>query len=113
MDGNAGDGEGAIEPSLASSRAAAARALTDYVGSQYCTDRVTSAAYAPKGPSTVHLIIYGEKLNLRNYWSGSWLSAWQVDVEGDQAATISGTIKVKAGHLSCTGEGVYWALCFW
>jgi hypothetical protein len=39
------------------------------------------------------VVIYGERLNLRSYWSGSWLSVWHVDLAGPGA--ITGTIKVR------------------
>ena len=93
VDGDVRDADSEVEPSLADARTGAARALADYVTGQYNTDSVTSAVYAPVGSQAVHLVIYGEKLNLRNYWSVSWLSVWKVDVEGGEPV-ISGTIKV-------------------
>lgn len=50
--------------------------------------QAASAVYAWEG--TLYIVIYGERLNLRNFWSGSWLSMWEVK-DGD----ISGTIKVR------------------
>ena len=35
------------------------------------------------------MVIYGERLNLRNFWSGSWLSVWEI-----KDKEHSGTIKV-------------------
>lgn len=39
----------------------------------------------------LHVVIYGERLNLRNFWSGSWLSVWEI-----KDKQLSGTIKVRA-----------------
>lgn len=50
--------------------------------------QAASAVYAWTG--TLYIVIYGERLNLRNFWSGSWLSVWEIK-DGD----ISGTIKVR------------------
>lgn len=46
--------------------------------------------YASAG--SVFVVIYGERLNLRNYWSGAWLSVWQVDTTNGN--TLSGSVKV-------------------
>lgn len=43
--------------------------------------------YAWEG--ALHVVIYGERLNLRNFWSGSWLSVWEI-----KDKELSGTIKV-------------------
>ena len=43
--------------------------------------------YAWEG--VLHVVIYGERLNLRNFWSGSWLSVWEI-----KDKELSGTIKV-------------------
>jgi len=43
--------------------------------------------YAWEG--VLHVVIYGERLNLRNFWSGSWLSVWEI-----KDKEHSGTIKV-------------------
>jgi capping protein (actin filament) muscle Z-line, alpha len=45
--------------------------------------------YAWEG--ALHVVIYGERLNLRNFWSGSWLSVWEI-----KDKQLSGTIKVRA-----------------
>jgi len=87
-----------VEPSLANTRTAVAEALSSYARQQYNTDRVVSGAYAPSsssggGGQVVHLVIYGEKLNLRNFWSGSWLSVWKVDITSGEPL-MEGTIKV-------------------
>lgn len=52
--------------------------------------QATSAVYASAG--SVFVVIYGERLNLRNYWSGAWLSVWQIDTTNGN--TLSGSVKV-------------------
>jgi len=41
--------------------------------------------------------VRGERVNLRNYWSGNWISVWTV-VLGDEV-TIDGSIKLRAHYF--------------
>lgn len=52
-----------------------------------------SGVYAKNG--LLHVAIYGEKLNLRNYWSGSWLSTWIVSFSEENAISMTGQVKVS------------------
>lgn len=73
--------------------------------------QATSAVYAGDGPTSFRVAIYAEKLNLRNYWAGSWLSLWQVGPEEggneDGQVRITGQVKVRerAYNHTYTGAG--------
>lgn len=92
--GSSREARGEVDGSLEQQRAEVARAVAEYVQAQYVTDEAASAVYASGG--RLHVVIYGERVNLRNYWSGSWLSVWDVDPE---RASISGTIKLRAHYF--------------
>lgn len=57
--------------------------------------------YASSG--TLHAVIYGERLNLRNYWSGSWLSVWKIENATSGSPTLSGSVKVRESGVSPRG----------
>lgn len=46
--------------------------------------------------STLHVIIYSERVNLANFWSASWLSEWSIDDD-----KLSGSIQVRGHDLFC------------
>jgi len=66
------------------------------------TDRFvegTAACAVYAGPASGQLtaVITGEKLNLRNFWSGNWTSTWTVGLEA--APTVSGEVKLRAHYF--------------
>jgi hypothetical protein len=59
--------------------------------------QATTTMCSVKG-STLHVIIYSERVNLANFWSASWLSEWSIDED-----KLSGSIQVRGHDLfSCT-----------
>jgi F-actin capping protein alpha subunit len=65
--------QGATEPL----RAALEAALKAYREGQFAASACSSAAFAV-GADTFVLYVSGEQLNLRNWWSGSWVGRYEV-----------------------------------
>ena len=81
---------------LSVEKAAIDAAMQTYVTAQYGSAGAV-AVYADD-TDVLKIVISGEKINLRNYWSGNWRSTWAVDVKGNEA-TVSGTLKVRAHYF--------------
>jgi capping protein alpha len=93
VEGEPEDFAGAAEEEA---RAAVQAAVGEYVEERYMADSAACGVYAAPGALTV--IISGEKLNLRNFWSGQFLSTWTVTLSGD-SSTIAGEIKIRAHYF--------------
>ena len=78
-------------------RAAVDAALAEYVGERYVEGTAAAAAYA-SGAGQLSLVVSGEKLNLRNFWSGQFLSTWTVALAAG-GPTVSGEIKIRAHYF--------------
>lgn len=87
---------GPMEPGLEDQRAALEQVLSEYIANQYYDDTALCSVYA-KG-STLSVVISAEKLNLRNFWSGSWISTWTIEV-GPASMDVAGEIKVRAHYF--------------
>jgi hypothetical protein len=72
-------------------RAALQSAAEKYVLSNYPSEYSAAGAYAKDDGFSI--VLSGEKINLRNFWSGRWTSSWTLQAK-DGAATLSGDIKV-------------------
>ncbi|KAJ8611274.1 hypothetical protein CTAYLR_004142 [Chrysophaeum taylorii] len=68
--------------------------VREYVMGQYSSD-AECAVYAVEAGLLV--VVRSEKINLRNYWSGNWISTWNVYL-GD-APSIAGTLKIHAHYF--------------
>ncbi|GAB5032262.1 molybdenum cofactor biosynthesis protein [Nannochloropsis oceanica] len=68
------------------------QAVAHYVAANYATEAAACAVYAQEGALSV--VIYGERLNFRNFWSGSWLSVWEI-----KEKALSGTIELCAHYF--------------
>lgn len=72
--------------------------VKEYVVNQYGRDASTECAvYCGDEEKTLTVVIRGERINLRNFWSGNWISIWAVGL--NPAASITGTIKVRAHYF--------------
>jgi len=73
--------------------------LNEYVSGRYPNNHGACAVYdATSGKEEdvlLHIVISGENVNLRNYWSGNWRSSWQVS----SSNIIQGEIKVRAHYF--------------
>lgn len=87
---------GPMEPALEEQRAALEQVLSDYIATQYYDDTALCSVYAKDGELTV--VISAEKLNLRNFWSGSWISSWTIKA-GAASMDVVGEIKVRAHYF--------------
>ena len=75
-------------------RAAIEAALRDYAGRQYAGPTTAAAYAAPAGGGGVVAYVSGERCSLRNFWSGSWVSRWEV-----AGGRIKGSVTVRAHYF--------------
>lgn len=78
---------------LSSYREALQSKINLYIKSNYSTESSAGGVYANNG--NLSIVISGEKVNLKNFWSGKWSSSWTVNVENG-SAKVSGEIKVSS-----------------
>lgn len=71
--------------------------LKKYIQSFYVSDPSAAMAYAKD--KKVLVVLAGEKVNLRNFWSGKWNSTWTVSFDADNKASISGEVKVHVHYF--------------
>lgn len=67
--------------------------LNDYVSRAYLNESSAAGAFVAT-EDRLSVAISGEKINLKNFWSGRWTSSWVIDLADDSQITISGDIKV-------------------
>ncbi|KAH8061446.1 hypothetical protein JL722_4068 [Aureococcus anophagefferens] len=65
---------------------------------RYGAECKCGAVYESDDASELAVVISGESVNLRNFWSGNWRSEWTV-VLGDGEALVSGAVKVRAHYF--------------
>ena len=88
-----GDVSSGQDSNLELKRAALQSDVNEYIKNKFPCDAAAGSVYA-KG-NKITIAITGERVNLRNMYSGKWNSVWNIDVasSGDKA-TVSGDIKV-------------------
>lgn len=86
----------AMEPTVEEHRAEIELAMTEYVESQYYDDTACASVLAKGNEVTV--ILSAEKLNLRNFWSGQWISTWTATLE-PTGTTVAGELKTRAHYF--------------
>jgi len=84
------------DPDLADLRAVLQRRLQDYVKSYYPGDNAAVGVFAVNG--RINVVITGERINLKNFWSGKWTSNWNVTIN-DGNATITGDTKIHVHYF--------------
>lgn len=94
------------DAALEAKRSAVQERLSKYVSVSFPTEISAGGVFAKDGKLTVAL--NGEKINLKNFWSGRWQSTWTVNISG-QSCTISGDIKLHVhyfedGNLQLQGQ---------
>eukprot|EP00511_Aplanochytrium_stocchinoi_P002458 CAMPEP_0204823160 /NCGR_PEP_ID=MMETSP1346-20131115/1269_1 /ASSEMBLY_ACC=CAM_ASM_000771 /TAXON_ID=215587 /ORGANISM="Aplanochytrium stocchinoi, Strain GSBS06" /LENGTH=333 /DNA_ID=CAMNT_0051949705 /DNA_START=104 /DNA_END=1105 /DNA_ORIENTATION=- len=85
-------------------RLAVEKALSRYISSQYGCDTATTSVVIKD--NQLKVLISGEKLNLKNYWSGRWNSTFTYVPSSQQ---LSGTVKLlvhyfEDGNVQMTTE---------
>lgn len=83
----------AFDSSVEEKRTQALAGLDEYLEKHFSEGRAACGAFSKGGKVT--LVISGDKVNLKNYWSGSWTSTWTID--GDN--NISGTTNIRAHYF--------------
>lgn len=66
-------------------------AISKYVSSAFLSDQAAGGVYTKDGSLSV--VVAGEKVNLKNFWSGRWNSVWNIQVSSG-SFSIGGDIKV-------------------
>lgn len=84
------------DESLEMKRSAIQEKLNKYVTSSFRSELSAGGVFAKDGKISIG--ITGEKVNLKNFWSGRWQSTWTVTFAGD-SATISGDIKLHIHYF--------------
>jgi capping protein alpha len=88
--------DGVMDADAEGSRKAVQGAVEEYVNDRFVEGTAASAVYA--APQQLSIVISGEKLNLRNFWSGQFLSTWTVQL-APTGPTVSGEIKIRAHYF--------------
>lgn len=76
--------------------------LNGYVSRAYLNESSAAGAFVVT-EDRLSVAISGEKINLKNFWSGRWTSSWVIDLADDSQVTINGDIKVdrRSSDLIC------------
>lgn len=83
--------------SLEMTRSSLQSAVSNYVATKYHCEESAGSVYAKD--NKIFIVIYGEKTNLRNFWSGKWFSTWTVSTSGPHSAAVSADIKLHAHYF--------------
>ena len=90
------DGDSNMDSSIELKRAVLQSSIDSYMKDIYPDCNSSGCVYAKDGK--LHVVITGEKTNLRNFWGGKWSSNWTI--EWDQSSTTcTGEIKVHAHYF--------------
>mmetsp|Transcript_6968 Transcript_6968/g.13545 ORF Transcript_6968/g.13545 Transcript_6968/m.13545 type:complete len:287 (-) Transcript_6968:131-991(-) len=81
-----------FDSSVEGKRQAVMDAVLDYVGKHFDGARSGAGVFSKGGKITV--VISAEKVNLKNFWSGSWVSTWVLE-----GGNLTGTSKVRAHYF--------------
>mmetsp|Transcript_5926 Transcript_5926/g.7311 ORF Transcript_5926/g.7311 Transcript_5926/m.7311 type:complete len:287 (+) Transcript_5926:23-883(+) len=96
LDGEPSPADGVMDAEAENTRQAVQEAIQEYVADRFVDGTAASAVYA--SPQELNIAISGEKLNLRNFWSGQFLSTWNVKLAAT-GPTVSGEIKIRAHYF--------------
>lgn len=96
----ASDHELTLPPGMQELRTALDTEISDYIKSQYQPDTAACSVFARENEVSqiYNVIISAEKLNVRNFWSGQWISHWTVTVT-EEKTSVEGFIKVRAHYF--------------
>lgn len=84
------------DENLANLRSGLQNRLQQYVKGCYSGDNAAVGVYAVNGLLTI--VITGEKINLKNFWSGKWSSTWTLALE-EGVASLSGEVKIHIHYF--------------
>jgi capping protein alpha len=76
--------------------------VSAYVADRYVEGGSAAGAVysSSKTPNELQVVVSGEKVNLRNFWSGQFSSTWSVVLGADATSvTVAGEVKVRAHYF--------------
>lgn len=88
--------ENTLDKSREEERISLQTELDKYMAGRFLPENCAAGVFTQEGNLVV--TVAGERPNLRNFWSGKWLSNWAVTLSPGQAA-VSGSIKVHAHYF--------------
>lgn len=88
---------GEMDANMEEPRAAIQKAISEYVNNQFGAKSVAGCVFAKEGKLTI--TVAAEKLSLRNFWSGSWRSTFEVAFTGGTQASLTGTAKIHIHYF--------------
>eukprot|EP01039_Chlorochromonas_danica_P004217 gene4219-4634_t len=68
-----------------------------YVKANYLAEQSAAGVFARDG--VISILVSGEKVNLRSFWSGRWTSTWAVAKTSANAVTLTGEIKIHVHYF--------------
>lgn len=68
-----------------------------YVKTNYLAEQAAAGVFARDG--VISILISGEKVNLRSFWSGRWTSTWAVAKTSASTVTLTGEIKIHVHYF--------------
>lgn len=77
------------DASLEGLRTTVQSSINKYLATTYKSENAAGCVYAKDGK--LYVVISGDKVSLKNYWSGKWSSVWTLTTDGQ----IAGEIKVS------------------
>jgi len=84
---------------LETERKAIEAKLKAYVASRKGNEAEVDFGVYSTADDALAVVIRGERVNLRNYWSGNWISVWRLALSPDGAASVDGSLKIRAHYF--------------
>ena len=78
--------------SKSETRKAIEKKLIEYINKYYNKQNTFYNVYFDSLLDKIHILICGQNINDKNYWSGEWLSIWEIDLNDNK---VIGEIKVN------------------
>jgi len=94
----ASDKKQTLDSTIASYRAAVAKAVDTYLTQQYKANKVVAAVYGSDN-GVLTICISSKNTNLQNYWTGGWRSQYTVSVGKKGQSELKGNIKVGVHYF--------------
>jgi len=76
--------------------------VSEYVADRYVEGGSAAGAVysSTQSPNELQVVVSGEKVNLRNFWSGQFASTWSVVLGAEATSvTVAGEVKVRAHYF--------------
>jgi capping protein alpha len=86
-----------IDESTVVMQASLQGAIEKYVSSCYLSENSAGGVFVKDGK--YKLVITGEKINLKNYWGGTWNSVWSLELSLNSTYKLSGEVKIQVHYF--------------